>query len=113
MDSAPLSSSPTYCPAALGIPGWPPRGLGDDVKPLPLRMKIRLPSRLHCAAVGYQPVGMKPRTALAPERETSTTATVLLSALATSSVLPSGDRPRPLGVLPGGAAGSREIEICS
>src|SRR4029434_10892941 len=99
MDSAPLSISPTYCPAALGIPGWLPRGVAGGVNPLPLRIKIRRPSRLNCAAVGYQPVGMKPRTALSPGRETSTTATVLLSALATSSVLPSGDRPRPLGVL--------------
>src|SRR5436305_12285650 len=102
-----------YCPGAVGDPGWGPRGLAWEVSPLPLRMKIRRPSLLKRAAVGYQPVGMNPRTAAAPGRETSTTATVLLSASATSRVRPSGERPRPLGVLPGGAAGSRAIEICS
>jgi hypothetical protein len=79
--------------------------LAIEVRPLPLRMKIRLPSPLKRAAVGYQPVGMKPRTSLSPGRDTSTTATALLSALATSRVFPSGDNPRPLGVLPGGALG--------
>src|SRR5215203_3346250 len=113
MESDPESSSPMYCPVAPGTPGCAPRGLAAEVSPLPLRMKIRLPSRLHWAAVGYQPVGMRPRTTLAPGRETSTTATVLLSALATRSVWPSGDRPRPLGVLPGGVAGLRASEICS
>src|SRR3954451_21944596 len=102
-----------YCPGEPVTPGWLPRGLAMEVKPLPLRTKIRLPSRLNCAAVGYQPVGMKPRTRLSPGRETSTTATVLLSALATSRVRPSGDRPRALGVLPGGAAGSRASPIRS
>src|SRR3954471_5406360 len=102
-----------YWPGAVGDPGWGPRGLGCEVSPLPLRMKIRRPSLLKRAAVGYQPVGMNPRTAAAPGRETSTTATVLLSALATSRVAPSGERPRPLGVLPGGAAGSRAMPILS
>src|SRR5712691_7350936 len=53
---------------------------------------MRRPSPLNWTAVGYQPVGMKPLTALAPGRLTSTTATALLSALATSSVRPSGER---------------------
>src|SRR3954449_4842874 len=100
-----------YWPGAVGDPGWGPRGLGCEVRPLPLRMKIRRPSLLKRAAVGYQPVVRNPRTAPAPGRETSTTATVLLSALATSRVRPSGESPRPLGVLPGGAAGSRAIEM--
>src|SRR5437899_5071388 len=74
---------------------------------------MRRPSRLNCAAVGYQPVGMKPFTTLVPGRLTSTTATALLSALATSSVLPSGERPRELGVLPAGACGCSATETCS
>src|SRR3954469_12074781 len=102
-----------YWPGAVGDPGWGPRGLGCEGSPLPLRMKIRRPSLLKRAAVGYQPVGKTPRTAAAPGRETSPTATVLLSALATSRVRPSGESPRRLGVLPGGAAGSRAIEMRS
>src|SRR6266568_5113062 len=74
---------------------------------------MRFPSRLNWTAVGYQPVGMKPFTALAPGRPTSTTATALLSALATSSVLPSGERPRAFGVLPAGAPGCSATETCS
>jgi hypothetical protein len=79
--------------------------LAIDVRPLPLRTKMRLPSRLNWTAVGYHPVGMKPFTTLAPGRLTSTTATALLSALATSRVSPSGERPSPFGVLPAGAFG--------
>ena len=74
---------------------------------------MRRPSRLNWTAVGYQPVGMKPLTALAPGRLTSTTATALLSALATSSVWPSGERPSALGVLPAGAPGWSATETCS
>jgi hypothetical protein len=51
-----------------------------------------MPSRLNIAPVGYQPVGMKPSTSLAPGFDTSTTATALLSALATSSRVSSADR---------------------
>src|SRR6266851_2908672 len=74
---------------------------------------MRFPSRLNWTAVGYQPVGMKPLTALAPGRLTSTTATALLSALATSSVRPSGERPSVLGVLPAGVNGWTTTETCS
>src|ERR1043166_7708100 len=56
---------------------------------------------------------MNPSTSLAPGFDTSTTATVLLSALATSSRLPSGDRLTWFGVDPGGAFGNIAIEICS
>src|SRR5215472_12690998 len=76
-------------------------------------MKIRFPSRLKRAAVGYQPVGMNPSTRLAPGFETSTNATVLLSALAMRSLVPSGERPMPPGVEPGGACGKSADEIVS
>ena len=56
---------------------------------------------------------MNPWTTLAPGRLTSTRATVLLSAFATSRERPSGDRLSALGVLPGGRAGASAIEICS
>jgi hypothetical protein len=94
-----------YWPAASGILGCGPRGFGDEVSPFPDRTKTRLPSRENAAAVGYQPDGRKPETRLSPGRDTSATATVLLSALAMRSVAPSGERPSPLGVEPGGALG--------
>src|SRR5437016_12369453 len=74
---------------------------------------MSFPSRVNWTAVGYQPVGMKPLTVLVPGRLTSTTATALLSALATSSVRPSGERPSALGVLPAGAPGCSATETCS
>src|SRR5581483_6730620 len=76
-------------------------------------MKMFRPSRPNMAAVGYQPVGMKPDTSLAPGRATSTTATVLLSALATSNRFSSGDRLTWFGVVPGGACGNIATLICS
>ena len=63
----------------------PVSGLAAGVSPLPLSTKICLPSRLNTAPVGYQPVGMKPSTKLRPPLLTSTTATALMSAFATSS----------------------------
>src|SRR5262252_6898105 len=71
------------------------------------------PSRLYIAAVGYQPVGMKPSTRLSPAFSTFAIATALLSAFATRSRLPSGDRLTWFGVDPGGAFGKSETEICS
>ena len=56
---------------------------------------------------------MKPRDAARPGVVTSTTATVLLSALATSSVLPSGESASAFGVDPGGACGKSATPICS
>ena len=73
--------------------------------PLPLTTKIA-PSGANPAAVGYQPVGMKPRETEAPGRDTSNTASVLLSALATSSVLPSALSASPFGVDPAGMFGN-------
>ena len=67
----------------------------------------------NCTAVGYQPVGTKPWKRLSPGRVTSTTASVLLSAFATSSVRPSGDRASALGVDPGGALGESAMPIRS
>jgi hypothetical protein len=83
--------------------------LGLDVIPFPLSTNNCEPSRLIMAAVGYQPVGMKPSTWLRPLSETSMTATVLLSALATGSRFSSGDKLTEFGVDPGGAAGNIEV----
>ena len=60
-------------------------------------------------AVGYQPVGMKPLTWLRLGVATSITAMLLLSALATKSVLPSGAMASASGVLPSGARGKRAV----
>ena len=62
---------------------------------------------------GYQPTGIQPSTRLAPAVFTSTMATVLLSALATSIIVPSGDSARLFGVVPTGALGYSATEICS
>src|SRR5471030_1130021 len=88
-------------------------GLAAGASPRPLSTKIWLLSRLNIAPVGYQPVGMKPRTMLSALLLTSTSATSLLSAFETSSVRPSGDSASELGVAVGGAAGDRLIEIDS
>src|SRR5438045_2080442 len=76
-------------------------------------MYIVAPSRLNNTPVGYQPVGMNPLTRLSPGRDTSTNATVLLSAFATSSRSPAGDSVTAFGVEPGGAFGNIAMEICS
>ena len=89
--------APTYCDWSPSAPGWGPRGFGIDVRPLPESTRIRRPSGVNRTPVGYQPVGMKPATRLADGRATSTTATALLSALATSSVRPSGESAEGVG----------------
>ena len=83
----------------------PPVWFAGNARPLPLRMKICRPSRLKMAPVGYRPVGMKPATLLLTLLLTSMTATALLSAMATTSVWPSGDSATELGVDVAGAPG--------
>jgi hypothetical protein len=78
---------------------------------LPLSTRIALSQKR--TAVGYQPVGTKPWNRLSPARVTSTTATVLLSAFATSSVAPSGESASALGVAPGGAFGESAMAMRS
>ena len=65
--------------------GTSPGGVGRQ------GLTIRDIAELYRTAVGYQPVGMNPSTSLVPGLVMSTTATVLLSALATSSRRPSGE----------------------
>src|SRR5689334_14849352 len=65
-------------------------GLAFDWSPFPTPMNRVFPSGETATAVGYQPVGMNPFTWLRSRSSTSTTATQLLSALATNSVFPSG-----------------------
>src|SRR5690349_4770873 len=103
--SDPVIMPPLYWPSMPRSPGIGPRGLGPEVRPLPLRISSRDPSFVNWTPVGYQPVGMKPSTWLAPGFFTSITATVLLSALATTSVEPSGERASAFGVEPAGEFG--------
>src|SRR5262249_24012746 len=56
---------------------------------------------------------MKPSGPLAPGSLTWTTARLLVLALATNSIDPSGERVRELGVLPEGALGSMAVPIVS
>src|SRR5262245_17711102 len=74
---------------------------------------IRRPSGDVVTNVGYQPVGTNPRTLLSPRFSPSTTATELLSALATYSRSPSGDSAREFGVLPAGAFGLSAVLMTS
>ena len=80
-------------------------GFGLVWFPLPTPTSRLLPSGVTATAVGYQPVGMKPFTWLRDGAAMSMTATQLLSALATKSVLPSGATARASGVAPSGAGG--------
>src|SRR5258708_10210615 len=91
----------------------PVNGFAEGVSPLPLRIRIWRPSRVNVAPVGYQAVGMKPSTTLRDGLPTSTTATELVSALATTSVRPSGESDTEFGVDVSGASGYRLVEICS
>src|SRR5579872_786611 len=92
----------------------PVRGkLGLDSRPLPTPTNSFFPSRETATAVGYQPVGMKPRTRLSAVLETSITATSLLSAFVTNSRVPSGESANALGVLPVGALGNSDVRIVS
>ncbi len=94
-----------YWVPSLGPTGCGPRGFAAGARPLPLRTSTRSPFASKATPVGYQPVGTNPRKRLSPGRVTSTTATVLLSALATSRVDPSGESASAFGVEPGGAFG--------
>src|SRR5215207_9119050 len=112
-DSEPWNIEPLYWPSMRAPPGWGPRGFAAPVSPLPLSTNMRDASRSNSTPVGYQPTGIHPRTTVAFGVETSATVTVLLSALATSSVRPSGESARPLGVEPTGAWIPSATEICS
>jgi len=113
IESAPLSSPPMYCASAEGATGCGPRGFAAGASPFPLSTSTRPPVRSKPTSVGYHPVGTKPRKRLSPGRVMSTTATVLLSALATSSVEPSGETASAFGVEPGGAFGVRAMPMRS
>src|SRR5262245_66288514 len=88
-------------------------GLAFVASPLPKPTSSCLPSGVTATAVGYQPVGINPLTWLLFGSAMSITATQLLSALATNSVLPSGAIATASGVLPSGALGNREVMIVS
>src|SRR5262245_18635921 len=88
-------------------------GLADVASPLPTPISKYLPSGVTATAVGYQPVGINPLTTDRFGISTSTTATQLLSALATYSVWPSGAMASASGVLPSGALGNRLVVTVS
>src|SRR2546423_6217795 len=62
---------------------------------------------------GYQPVGTKPTTRETFASAISTTATLLLSALAMKSAFPSGETATPSGVEPSGLLGYKLVEMIS
>src|SRR5438067_4422283 len=84
---------------------------GPKVIPRAVPMYRRLLSPDIPSALGYQPVGMNPITCDCPRSWISTTATLLLSALATKSLSP--DSASAIGVEPMGALGSRDVRIDS
>src|SRR5215208_647208 len=89
--------------SSRGLSSFRLNGFGFDCSPLPTPTSRFIPSGVTATAVGYQPVGMNPLTADFRASSTSMTATQLLSAFATYSVLPSGLRASASGVLPSGA----------
>ena len=107
MLNAPGKRPPIYSVFAFDFftSGFGPLRLAFELRPLPLATTIRSPPADIRTLVGYQPTGMNPSERLCPRRETSITARLLASALATHSVLPLGARARLLGVLPCGAWG--------
>src|SRR5262245_43503914 len=111
-ERVPWKSPPMY---SRTVAGGGAMGLGRcrlarGTRPLPLAIRIRSPFGTNRTQVGYQPAGMIPSDAPLPGRLTSKTATLLLSALATRSARPSGERARLLGVLPFGAFGWSALE---
>src|SRR5215203_4348247 len=109
----PWNSAPLYCASMRAPPGCGPRGLAPPARPFPSSTNSRDPSRSNSTPVGYQPTGIHPCTTLRPGSEMLASVTVLLSALATSSVLPSGEIESAFGVEPTGACTPRATEICS
>src|SRR5437016_3761841 len=98
------------------------RGWLREPWPLTLATHNVLPSGVSSTAPGYQPVGIRPRTALASGASLSspthflprrTTATQLLVPLAAYSVLPSGLRARAFVPLPNGSRPSGRHEMVS
>src|SRR5690349_2753694 len=99
-------------PSLLGVlVGFGPFGLGYDRTPLPFRTTT-VPFDSTRAAVGYQPVGIKPSTRLR-SCDTSITAATLASEHATYRRLPSGLSARPDGVMPSGCRAVMETLMLS
>src|SRR5579884_1034652 len=92
-----------WCTGSGRFIGLGPPGFGYDLNPRPFSTPMR-PSGVPKAAVGYQPVGTKPRTLLRGP-EISTTAAAFRSEQATKSFFLSALSPRPLGVEPAGCRG--------
>src|ERR1019366_5515248 len=71
------------------------------------------PSGVTRTEVGYQPTGINPSAWLLPTALTSKTATLLLQALATKSLVSSGDNARLFGVEPGSEVGANDASSVS
>ncbi len=97
----------------LLTPGCGPRGFAREALPLPFATRSCLPSGVTRTEVGYQPTGIKPSERLLPGVLTSKTATTLLSAFATNSMLSSRERARLFGVEPKRASGRSAAQIVS
>src|SRR5271154_1845303 len=87
----------------FGKVGSGPFGFALTDTPRPLATRMRLFNASKRTEVGYMPTGMKPSGLESPGFSTLKTARLLLSALATNRILPSGVRHRLFGVLPLGA----------
>src|ERR1700682_2611561 len=99
-DSVPLIIDPAYWSDAAGSPGcvgsgWPGPPLGPAPPPLAWVTNNFAPTPV--TVLGYQPVGIRPRTS---SRSVSMTATSLLPEFATYSVLSSPDSATPIGLAP-------------
>src|SRR2546421_1561310 len=110
ISSVPWNRPPMYSRTLAGgsLPGCGPLRFAFEMMPFPLATSRCRPSGVTRTEVGYQPTGMKPSERLLPGVRTSKTATLLLSALATNSVFPSGASARLFGVEPGGKPGYNE-----
>src|SRR5258706_1810703 len=104
----------------MGWSGFHGPGFGAVPRPLPLRTIRSFPSAV--IAEGYHPTGILPASTslpAAPETpeiaaERLNTATALLSASATKSLVPSGESASALGVLPSPvAAGEASLSVAT
>ena len=114
IDSAPCSMLPVYCAFDANAAGLRPAEVAIAREPLAVQHEER-DRRRREEDRRRIPADRNPALDLARARRfrMSTIATVLLSALATSIVVPSGDSARLFGVVPTGASGYSATEICS
>src|SRR5487761_2168315 len=106
--NAPVNKVAMYCICGVRfLVGFGPFTSGMEERPFPLATYSVLSSGLSASAVGYHPTGMNPSTKLCARRGPAkeTTATQLLSALATNKRRPSRVSATALVVEPMGDLG--------